>query len=75
MKQFLQQLISETDNTADTVRVLAVVGFLTFCGLSIDAYGVQEQKFDPQAFGIGLSTALAGVGAALWMKSKENGGQ
>ena len=66
MKAMFTQLLTGSDNsTHDIVRWLAAFGGLT--GLCLQIFDVtwHHTKFDIQAFGIGLGSMLAGVGAAL----------
>lgn len=69
---FLRQLFVGTDGAADEMAVLSVLGVLTFLGLSIyDA--VHNHRFDPQAFGIGLGSAIGAAALGMGFKSRAEG--
>jgi spore maturation protein SpmB len=67
-KHMLKQCLTEPDNeTFCPIRIVSVMGVLTFFGLAVANY-VQHAAFDPQAFALGLGALLTGVGAALGLK-------
>ena len=58
----------------DPARVYLAIAVATFVSLSI--YAVYKgQTFDPQAFGIGFGTLLAGGGLGVKFKSHTEAGQ
>jgi len=74
LRLLLLHLFSERDNiTPDIVR--AVGGFLAFIGgieyLALSAWDVVVNKvaFAHEAFGVGLSTVIAALGAAVALKA------
>jgi hypothetical protein len=72
--KFFRDLFTESDGTTwDLGRVQGTIAFATFLGLSIFAYAIKGQPFDPQAWGIGFGAVSAAYGAMIWMKDKEKG--
>jgi hypothetical protein len=70
--KLLRDLFCESDNaTWDLGRIMSAGVVLTFLGLAISAYGFKNEHFDPQAFGIGIGSALAAFGAAIMLKDRE----
>lgn len=74
LRQLLLYLFSERDNqTPDVVRVVS--GVLAFTGgveyLVLSAWDVIVNKvaFAHEAFGVGLSTVIAALGAAVALKA------
>lgn len=53
----------------DIGRVAAVLGVLTFIGLSFGDFYFNH-KFDPQAWGTGFGLMVTGIGGALLLKHK-----
>lgn len=58
------------DGKADEMAALAVMGVLTFLGLSIYSVAWKGQVFDPQAFGTGLGLAIGAAAAGMGFKAK-----
>lgn len=65
MKIVSDTLTGIDQQTFDPARVLWALGVLTFLGLSV----YSAAKFDPQAFGIGFGSVLAGGGLAVKLKA------
>jgi len=66
--RLLRNTLTGNDNeTYEMAQMLTFLGVLVFLGLAIANY----TKFDPQTFGIGLGSALAGMGAAMALKPKD----
>lgn len=68
---FLRQLFQGKNGTADEMAVLAVLGVLTYLGLSIFAVVCNHQSFDAQAFGIGLGAAIGAAAVGMGFKAKQ----
>jgi len=72
MMKFIRDLFTESDGkTWDLGRVQGTIGFATFLGLSVFAYIVKGQAFDPATWGAGFGAVVAAYGAMIWMKDKE----
>lgn len=72
MRKLVRDLFTEADNqTWDLGRVQGTIGFAVFLGLSVWAYGVHGDKFDPQSWGIGFGSVSLAFGGMIWMKGKE----
>lgn len=72
MNRFITDLFTEADNdTWDLGRIMWALGVVMFFGLSVMAYGVFRQAFDPITFGTGFAAVLGAGGGMIWMKSKE----
>lgn len=74
LRQLLLHLFSERDNaTPDIVRVvgglLAFAGGVEFLWLSAWDVVVNKVPFAHEAFGVGLSTVVAALGAAVAVKA------
>ena len=68
MKEWLRKLLSGPDNvTPDIARVLALLGVVTYLGLST-WHAIKDHTFDPEAYGIGLGTVLTAAGAFIGIK-------
>lgn len=68
----LYNLFAEADNkTWDLGRLQWFVGTVVFFSLSVYAYWWNKQVFDPVLWGTGFASVMAGGGAMLWMKGKE----
>lgn len=65
----ITQLLTGRDNTThDLGRYIAAASAVT--GLGLQVYAVwRGQPFDMQAFGLGVGTLAAGVGAMLRLKA------
>lgn len=62
----LHDMITTTAGDAvDIVRILSILGMLTYLGLSIYNVVWQKQPWQPHEFGIGLGAVIASVGIAL----------
>lgn len=71
MKARLAELLTDSDGRhADEMALLAIIGVLTFLGLSVYAVVVKGQAFDAQGFGTGLGLALAAACAGMGLKAK-----
>lgn len=71
IKQLVKDSLTEADGVSyDVVRILLILGCITFCLLSL----INFAKFDPQSFGMGfgalLGTGGLGVGARAMMEKK-----
>lgn len=71
LKLFASDLTTSRGGSFDTIRVGAIVTGATFCGLAIFAVVVNQQAFDPLAFGSGAAALFAGVGAGIGFKAKD----
>jgi hypothetical protein len=72
VKQFFTQLITARDNfTVDAFKVLAIVAVVVGLALEIAStlFPLAGQKFDLQAYGIGLGALLLSVGGAIRLKA------
>jgi hypothetical protein len=58
----------------DVGRILGAVMILTFIGISVYAYVVARQAFDPVTWGTGGGGLFTGIGAHLMLKSKTEPG-
>jgi hypothetical protein len=66
---WFKHIVTGKDNqTHDVVRWGAVLGTLQALGLSSYDVIAHNAHFDLQAYGVGLGTLFAAVGAALGMK-------
>lgn len=72
---FFRQLFIGKGGNADEMAVLAVLGVLTFLGLAVYAVVGKGQAFDPQAFGIGLGSAIGAAAIGMGLKSKAESAQ
>ena len=74
MKELLRHCFTGKDGqTFDLGRVLwavAVLSFIVFAGIHV----VHNHQFDPQAYGIGIGSALAGGGLGIGAKGKTEPG-
>lgn len=68
MKPLRDMLTGKDNVTHDFMRFIGMLGGLTALGLQIYAVVARGQAFDMQAFGIGMGSLAAGVGAALGLK-------
>lgn len=74
MREWLKQLLQDEDGEADEMALLSIAGVLTFLGCEIySVVAVAGFVFDPQAFGVGLGTALGAAAAGMGWKSKQEG--
>lgn len=64
MRVFVRRLVDVQDRAIEMHLVCALLGVLTFLGLSIYVVVVKAQPFDPAAFGQGLGLVFLGTGAA-----------
>lgn len=58
---------------SDEMALCAVIGFLTFVGLSIYSVVAQGHQFDPQTYGIGMGAAIGAAAAGMGLKAKLGG--
>jgi hypothetical protein len=76
MKQFLLDCLTGIDGeSGDVGRLLGVLLVLVFIGLSIYAYVVMRQTFNPVEWGAGAGGTTTGIGALLKLKEKTEPGQ
>jgi hypothetical protein len=64
--KIFSDLFTEANNTVvDLKRVASAAGIMTFNYLSFHAVVINHEKFDYQAFGLGLAAVIAAIGGAL----------
>lgn len=70
--KLLRDLFAEADNsTWDLGRILGAIAFTQYLGYGLNAYVIHNQVFDPVSAGTGLAAMMAGFGAMILMKGKE----
>lgn len=70
MRRFLFELISDADGRSDELALLSICGVLTFIGLELFAVVVRHQLFHPEAFGMGLGSAIAAGAFGMGVRSR-----
>lgn len=75
IKKVFKHCLTEPDNqTFCPIRIIAVMGVGQYLGTGLANY-IQHAAFDPQAFALGLSALIAGIGVALNLKKDTKPGQ
>lgn len=65
---FIKNLFTEPDNnTWCIVKVMTAAGAFTFMGATL-THIYMNKTFDPQAFGIGFGSLMAGAGGCMKLK-------
>ncbi len=66
----LRNLFTDSNDDWELASILGLVVFAVFLLLSIHAYVILKQTFDPQSFGLGAGGLATGVGAHKLMSNK-----
>jgi hypothetical protein len=76
LTQIIIDILTGIDGESyDVGRVLGVLLVLVFIGISIYAYVVLKQSFNPVEWGSGAGVTTTGIGALLKLKEKTEPGQ
>jgi hypothetical protein len=76
MMDLLKDCITCKDGeSGDMGRVIGVLLVIAFIGISIYAYIILKQAFNPVEWGTGAGGTVTGIGALLKLKEKSEPGQ
>lgn len=68
--KIIRQLFTDSQDNWELASILGFLVFCVFIYLSIHAYVMLKQTFDPQAFGVGAGGLATGIGAHKFMGNK-----
>lgn len=73
MKKFLFELVSDAQGRSDEMALLSICGVVSYIGLEIFSVVVRHQPFQPEGFGMGLSSAIAAGAFGLGLGNRLGG--
>ncbi|HQT59834.1 MAG TPA: hypothetical protein PLV07_02385 [Acidiphilium sp.] len=74
MRRFLLEIVSDAAGRSDGMALLSVLGVLSYIFLGVFAVVVRGQRFEPDAYGMGLGSAIAAGAFGMGLKARLAGG-
>ncbi len=71
--RFIRQMFEDQNGRADEMATLTIIGVLVYFFLETYAVIHHPDKFDAQAFGVGLGAAISAAAVGIGAKSKMEG--
>ncbi len=73
MRRFLHEIVSDAAGRSDGMALLSVLGVLSYICLGVFAVVVRGQPFAPEAYGMGLGSAIAAGAFGMGLKARFGG--